>query len=436
VSARKGQHSFEDAIEYIGFGAFQWKLSMLLLWMWMADAMEVMLMSFLLTEVQRDWNLSRMETATVGAVTFFGMLVGNWSWGLFADMYGRRRAILCSTTISSTMGIISASATGPMSLSIMRGLVGFGIGGASVSFSLFTEYLPRRNRGMALVLMQGMAWTAGSMLQALLAWAIVPTAGWRWMLVISAIPLGGLVVAFIFFLPESARWYLVAGKAGEAQYFIREVGIMNRRPIGGEFKLAEIEEEPRGQMKQLFGKKLFKSTMLLWAIWFSNLFLYYGIVVFVHYYFRSQNSNIYLVAFVTSIAEIPGQLLTIFLLDRKGRKTTLAILFLACGANVMYLSGIVTVPTSILAIFAFCARGFVFGTISASFVYTSELYPTSCRSTGVGTASAVGRVAAILTIYLSVATFHPSTYIVPILVFTTVCIVAAVASMHLPIETI
>jgi len=392
------------------------------------------LMSFLLVEVQSEWELSRTSTATIGAVAFCGMLLGGWIWGILADMYGRRITIIAQTTLTFTIGIISASATGPISLSLLRALVGFGIGGAPVSFALFAEYLPTDHRGMALVLVQGLSWTIGSMLQALLAWIVIPTMGWRWLLVVSAVPIGALTILFILYLPESARWYLIAGKTAEAQYFIREVGIMNRKPIGGEYKLADVKAEPRGQMAALLDKSTQRSTLMLWGVWFCNQFVYYGIIVFSSYYFRTQDTNVYLVAFITATSEIPGLLLALFLIDRKGRRLTMAILLIATGANVLYLSGAGVVTPSLLALFAFFARGLVSGSFAAAYVYTPELYPTSCRTTGVGAANAVGRIAAIFTIYVALI-FQPETYIVPILLYALVACIGALYALKLPVET-
>ena len=48
----------------------------------------------------------------------------------------------------------------------------------------------------------------GVLLESALAWAIIPTQGWRCVLVVSAIPLALLFVVHWFLLPESARYEL------------------------------------------------------------------------------------------------------------------------------------------------------------------------------------------------------------------------------------
>jgi MFS family permease len=58
-----------------------------------------------------------------------------------------------------------------------------------------------------------MFWTLGSVVEASLAWAVLPSLGWRWLLAISALPLAVLLIAYPL-LPESPRFLL--GVNGDA----------------------------------------------------------------------------------------------------------------------------------------------------------------------------------------------------------------------------
>jgi len=67
------------------------------------------------------------------------------------------------------VGFASAAAGNLVTMCILRGLLGFGIGGAPVAFSMYTEFLPTKNRGIVLVCFEGF-WTFGILLEAGLAW--------------------------------------------------------------------------------------------------------------------------------------------------------------------------------------------------------------------------------------------------------------------------
>jgi len=69
-------------------------------------------------------------------------------------------------------------------------------------------------------------WSVGTVLEAGLAWLILPTLGWRWLLVISALPLL-LVLLGLLLLPESPRYLLSAGKADRALEILREIAREN-----------------------------------------------------------------------------------------------------------------------------------------------------------------------------------------------------------------
>lgn len=66
-----------ELVDVIGYGYFQHVLMFQCGMVWMADAMEMMLMSYLLPRVKQEWNLSKTEEADIMTFTFFGMLIGN-----------------------------------------------------------------------------------------------------------------------------------------------------------------------------------------------------------------------------------------------------------------------------------------------------------------------------------------------------------------------
>ena len=74
-------------------------------------------------------------------------------------------------------------------LLLLRGVVGVGLGGVPVVFTLFTEFCPTAGRGAWLVALQSF-WTVGTMAEAALAAEFLVSLGWRWLLGLSAVPFG------------------------------------------------------------------------------------------------------------------------------------------------------------------------------------------------------------------------------------------------------
>lgn len=74
-------------------------------------------------------------------------------------------------------------------LIFFRFWVGLGLGGVPVSFTLYMEFMPTKGRGVWLIWLEAF-WTLGSCLEAGLAWLVLDSLGWRWLIGLSSIPLG------------------------------------------------------------------------------------------------------------------------------------------------------------------------------------------------------------------------------------------------------
>ena len=134
------------------------------------------------------------------------MLAGAWFWGTISDRIGRKRGFTITIGIFAVFGFLSAFSPNMFWLCAFRILAGFGLGGAvPLDFSLFAEYLPTRNRGRWLVILESF-WGVGTVVAAGLAWILVPTLGWRYLLGSSAVA-GALVFWVRLRIPESrASW--------------------------------------------------------------------------------------------------------------------------------------------------------------------------------------------------------------------------------------
>jgi putative MFS transporter len=132
--------TFEDAIREVGFGRFQTKLMVLCGLGWAADAMEVLLISFVIPAVGKEWNLDASQLGLLGTAIFLGMLVGALVWGRVSDLIGRRIGFISTIAIDSVFGLLSAFSPSFTWLIILRTLTGFGVGGTlPVDYSIFAE---------------------------------------------------------------------------------------------------------------------------------------------------------------------------------------------------------------------------------------------------------------------------------------------------------
>lgn len=71
----------DEVVEYLGFGRFQLTLSFLVGLAWMADAMEMMILSILAPALYCEWKISTVEQAMITTCVFSGMMLSSAVWG-------------------------------------------------------------------------------------------------------------------------------------------------------------------------------------------------------------------------------------------------------------------------------------------------------------------------------------------------------------------
>ncbi|PSN36797.1 Organic cation transporter protein [Blattella germanica] len=138
-------------------------------------------------------------------------------------------------------------------------------------------------------------------------------------------------------------------------------------------------------------KLVFRSLNLFYN-WAANAFVYYGLSV----NSTSLGGNKYLNFALVALVEIPGYTVAWIAMNRLGRRWSLVVSMLICGATCI---GAAFVPPdlnwAVVVLFLIGKLGITcsFGVIV---VYTAELYPTVMRSIGVGTSSTVARIGAMV----------------------------------------
>ncbi|XP_074547072.1 synaptic vesicle 2-related protein [Halichoeres trimaculatus] len=451
---QKPQDTFtvQDALEAIGYGKFQWKICLITGLSWIGDAMEMMILSILAPELHCDWRLPSYKVALITSVVFIGTGLGSPVWGNMSDMYGRRVGLIMCMCWTLFYGLLSAFAPVYGWLLFLRGLVGFGIGGAPQAVTMYSEFLPAKARGISIMLIAGF-WAIGAVFEVLLALWIMPTLGWRWLLGLSTIPMV-LFLCCSFWLPESPRFDVLAGKREKALATLTYIAKDNGKALP-KGKLTAFKQSNRGRIKELFSPQYLKTTLLLWFIWFSHAFSYYGIVLLTTELFQAgdscgstQGAKIepscsleckfltsadYKDLLWTTLAEFPGLLVILFLVDRIGRKKSMTLCFFMFSLCILPLYA--CIGRVALTIFIFIARAFISGGYQVAFVYTPEVFPTENRALAMGTCSAMARIGALITPFVAQVLLRKSVYLT-LSIYCCCCLLAGIAALILPIETL
>ncbi|XP_072044036.1 synaptic vesicle 2-related protein-like [Amphiura filiformis] len=444
----------EEAIEHVGFGRFQLKMSAIICVIHMTDAGELMLLSMLSPELHCEWNLAKWQQALITTVVFVGYLIASPLWGMFADKFGRKKALIMVGFWIFTFGLYSSFSPNYAWMLVTRGITGFGIGGAAQNVVLYSEFLPTKVRGFWLNIVS-FSWIIGVLWVVGIARLIMPVYGWRLLLIVAAMPLL-LFITCCYFLPESAYYHAACGNKEAALDILNQLAKMNKKSLPkGELKVGAVSgADERGKLKDLFcDKETAITTSLLLFIWFSMAFVYYGILLLTTELFAKGHSctaqsvenqfcfetcesltvTDYNHLIITTLAEVPGTILTIIIIDYLGRKRSMTLQYICCAAAILMLE-ICFQKQIYLVILLFVARAFCTGAFQGIYVYTPEVYPTNVRGIGLGTCGSIARIGCIITPFVAQVLLEYSPH-GTIGLYGGVCILAAIAIALLPIET-
>ncbi|MFV0408123.1 MAG: MFS transporter [Paracoccus sp. (in: a-proteobacteria)] len=392
------QMTIDEALARGGAGAFQKRLLAIFGLVWAADAMQVIAVGFAAPSIMTTFGIERAVALQVGTLFFLGMFFGAFVFGRVADRIGRRNVLLLTVACDAVFGLASVFAGNFELLLVLRFLTGIAVGGTlPVDYAMMAEFLPPRNRGRWLVVLEGF-WAVGTIVVALTAWIAASygaAAPWRWIFLIAALP--GLIGIFLrLWVPESPMYLLKSGQPDRALSVVNRVLRANGASPLPEGTLLTLPAPPEGAPASIFAPGLIRRTIGIMAVWFLVSVSYYGVFVWVPGWLAGEGMGWvrgYGFLVILALAQIPGYALAAYGVERWGRRPTLMgfliLSALACFLFTLSLNPALVAVSLIVMSFA------LLGCWGALYAFTPELYPTNLRGTGMGTASAVARLGGI-----------------------------------------
>jgi len=369
---------------------------------WTFVAMEILLVGFVAPIFAGLWDLDGRMQGLVNSAALAGSLCGSLVLGRLADRIGRRAIFQYAILWYALFTALTALAWGPWSVMTFRFLAGLGLGGMLVvDPSMLTEYLPPQRRGRLLVFLD-FWWPVGLLVATGLSYVFLgPTFdrfgdwSWRYLFLAASFP------AFLAFvarrtLPESPYFLARRGRKQEAAEVLTQI---TGSPVDpGEFS---APEEPRSSMGDLFATGLRSRAVTTGLVWVALNISYYGLFLWLPFVLQSEKDfhvNVYLLLTLSALSQFPGYGAAIWLVERIGRKPTLAIFLLFGGVSAYAFA--VADASGVYITALFFVGFFNLGAWGAVYPYTSETFPTRLRSSAFGLMEGVGKAAAIAGPYI------------------------------------
>ncbi len=374
------------------------------------DGFDILAISFVAPALTADWGVARSSLGPVLAAALLGMAFGALAIGPVGDRWGRKTALLLSVTLFSSASLLSATANDLTTLAIYRFITGLGLGGALPNATaLMAEFTPIRWRNLA-VSFAIVGVPIGGMLGAKAAAWLIPTLGWRAIFVIGAVIPALLVAAMWAWLPESPRFLAGrTGRAGELARLLNRVLGTQRYAPGDRFVVRHAElGQGRTRVGEIFAPGFRYDTLVLWLIFLSNVFAVYAFFNWLPTVLSAVGLPIVTAidgSFMFNLGGVVGALAGAVLMSRIGSRPVLAALALgailstfAIAQSPILSAGSASTATGVQQLMwlmtaaGACISGLQVGMYSVA----AHVYPTACRSTGVGWSLGIARFGGIL----------------------------------------
>lgn len=347
-----------------------------------------------------DFHLSTGQLELLTTMVVIGQIAGALGAGVLANAIGRKKSmvlIVLGYTLFALLGAASVSV--PMLLTA-RVLLGVTIGISVVVVPVYVaESAPAAVRGSMLTAYQ-VATLSGVVLGYVVGYLLAGSHSWRAMLGVAAVP-ALILLPLLLRAPESARWYLLKGRTEDARRALLRV--QDESNIDAELAdiVRAVDEEARdhagGGVLDMVRRPYLRATLFVVALGFLlqitgiNAIIYYSPALFRAMGFDGNFGLLALPALVQVAGLAAAMSVSLFLIDRLGRRPILlsgiAMMIVADIVLVVFFAGDVGHSGGPALVFGFGGVllfivGFNFGFGSLVWVYAGESFPSRLRSMG------------------------------------------------------
>lgn len=324
--------------------------------------------------IKEYFDLDQKQLGLFFSVGILGLLPGALVGGRYADLIGRKKVLIASVAIFAIFTLCTVWVDSFYGLLLVRFLAGAGLGAAMPNLiALASESTTPENRGRAVGLMYcGMP--IGAIIVSLLAANLASSdlsSSWKTIFYVGGLVPLVVVPLMIKFLPES-REFLKA-------------------------QAVKTSATPQSSYKDLFSRDYASRTMLLWVSYFFTLMVVYIMLswlpsLFTELGFTRKDGSMAMVFF--QIGATIGTIVLGVLTDRWNKAYVIILMY--AGILVGLFSLNTATSLNLMFVAAAIMGTFTIGGQGVLYAFGSFVYPTHLRGQGVGAASAVGRIGAML----------------------------------------
>jgi AAHS family 4-hydroxybenzoate transporter-like MFS transporter len=380
------------------FSFFQWVVFALCFFIVLLDGFDTAAIGFIAPSLVKEWGVSKAALAPVLSAALFGLAAGALSAGPLADRLGRKRVLVGSVLVFGVACLASSFAADLTQLTVLRFLTGVGLGAAMPNaVTLMSEYCPDQRRA-TLTNAMFCGFPLGAAFGGFLAAWIIPTFGWRSVLLLGGVAPLLLVLLLVWQLPESVR-YMVA-RAQPVDRIRKVLARIAGSAVEGVQRFVLVEKAPATNAKSGIGVVLSPAyrvgTVMLWLAYFMGLVIFYALVNWMPILFKDAGIDPKTATLIAALFPLGGVGAIFFgwLMDRFNANRIIAVGY-ALTAVAIWSIGQAAGQVGVLVLLVFGAGAIMNTSQSSMPALAAAFYPTSGRATGVAWMLGIGRFGGI-----------------------------------------
>jgi putative MFS transporter len=358
--------------------------------------------------LEERFRLTGADLALPVTTNLFAYIVGAYVLSSLADYIGRRRALALSVVLLSVGAVLTALSWSVTSLAVFRAVTGLGMGAEiALAATIMTELSPPRLRGRGVAL--NVFWGGVGLAAApwiglgLISW-LPADIGWRVVFALGALAIVVLVFLTDRWVPESPRWLVLHGRPDRADALLdrmerhvraRGHALPEPRPAAAE---ADLSTFPTWE---LLRPPYLSRVVVVFLFWFFSYMAAYAYLAYLPTLLKAMGvSESLLYSAIGDLGFLVGGLGSVLVIDRWNRKHS------AAAAGVVGMIGIALIALShgpgLLIAGAFLAGIWIMAP-ALGYAYTSEVFPTRARASGMSIGDGLGHLGGAVQPYIVVA---------------------------------
>ena len=346
---------------------------------WVFDFYDLILFTFLIVPIGQELHLSTLMLSYALSASIIAAAVGGVLFGVLSDKYGRKLVLQLTIIIYSIGTFLCAFSTSLETLILFRIITGLGVGGEWATGQTYVnETFPARLRGRAGSLLQT-GNPVGLILASIVGGLLAPVIGWREAFLVSVLP-AFIVIIIRRGIPESDLW--LANK-----------------------KYSHVKESLKSKKNEfitLFLKPYRKPFLMALILAILGSSAYWFTYSWLPTYLQEKNLSVAKSAMwiiVNQVGGILGLLSFGYVADRFGRRPAFSLFALAMASGLVMITLFwdnIGIYPSLIFVFMFLI-GLGTGIYGGFGPLVSELFPTSLRSSAMGSSFNLARGTQFLT---------------------------------------